>query len=102
MHIVSTEFLEALTASPGRYVLRGWSAPRGPWKRDVFWLKEADGRDLVLRTASGYLCSPVELPIPIWEDFIRARLIEQDGPDDFQKGTIYRPTHDGIERGKAA
>ena len=97
MHIGSTEFLEALAAQPGRYVLRGWSTPRGPWKRDVFWIKEADGQDLVMRTASGYVCSPVEMPIPIWEDLMpEASLIRQDGPDDYENRTIFRPTQDGI------
>ena len=51
-----------------------------------------------MRTASGYVCSPVEMPIPIWEDLMRASLIRQDGPDDYENGTIFRPTQDGIGR----
>jgi hypothetical protein len=99
MHIGSAEFLETL-ALEGRYLLLERATPRGPRKRDVIWLKAADGRDLVLQTASGYTCCPVEVPIPIWADLVRAGLIRQDGPDDFENGTVYRPTPEGMGAGR--
>ena len=92
MHIGSTEFFEALSQGGGRYLLLERAIPRGRLKRDVIWLKEADGRDLVMRTASGFVCSPVELPIPIFEDLVRGGLIKQDGPEDYENGTVFRPT----------
>lgn len=99
MHIGSTEFLNIL-AQEGRYLLLERAVPRGRLKRDMITIKTSDGRNLVL-SANGYTCSPVELPIPIFEDFVRASLIEQDGPEDFENGTIFRPTKDGLERGAA-
>lgn len=97
MHLRPIECLEQLIAQPGRFVLRGWPPPNGPWDRDICWIKEADGRDLVIRTPVGDR-SPVELPIPIWEEFLLAQLIRQDGPEDFERGTVYRPTPDGGRR----
>jgi hypothetical protein len=92
MHVGSTEFFEALSQRGGRYLLLKHAIPRGRLKRDVIWLKEADGCDLVMGTASGFVCSPVELPIPIFEDLLRSGLIKQDGPEDYENGTVFRPT----------
>jgi hypothetical protein len=97
MDLRPIEFLEELIAQPGRFALRNWPPPHGRSEREVCWIKEADGRDITIQTADG-VSSPVELPIPIWEEFMAAQLIRQDGPKDFQNGTIYRPTLDGGRR----
>lgn len=97
MGLRPTEFLEELIAKPGRFVLRDCAPPHGGSEREVCWIKEADGRDITIRTADG-VCSPVELPIPLWEEFVAAQLIRQDGPRDFGHGIVYRPTLDGGRR----
>ena len=75
---------DALSARPGRYVLREWVAPRGPLKRDYISLREADGRELE------------EVPISIFEQLIRSGVIRQVGPDDYERGTVYRPARKRI------
>jgi hypothetical protein len=97
MHIGSTEFLQVL-AQNGRYLLFEMASPRGRPKRDMITIKEADGRDLVLRNSAGYTASPVEVPIPIFEDFIRADMIRRDGSEDTKNGTIFRLTAEGKTR----
>jgi hypothetical protein len=97
MHAGSTEFLKIL-AREGRYLLLERAVPRGRLNRDTISIKASDGRNLVL-SANGYTRSPVELPIPIFEDFVRANLVEQDGPEDYENGTVFRPTKDGLEQG---
>ena len=98
MNLRPIQFLEQLIAEPGRFVLRGSPPPHGGSDRDAAcWIKEADGRDIAIRTADG-VRSPVELPLPIWEEFMRAELIRQDGQEDFVNGTVYRPTLDGGRR----
>jgi|SRR5215469_4702579 len=99
MHIGSTEFL-GIIAQQGRYLLLERAVPRGRLKRDMITIKEYDGRDLVLR-APGYTSGPVELPIPIFEDFVRASLVAQDGPEDMEHGTVFRLTEGGLKRGEA-
>jgi hypothetical protein len=99
MHIGSTEFLEII-AQQGRYLLLERAVPRGRLKRDMITIKEHDGRDLVLK-ARGCSSGPVELPIPIFEDFIRANLVAQDGPEDMEHGTVFRLTEGGLTRGSA-
>jgi hypothetical protein len=91
------ELLEELIAQPGRFVLCAWLPAHGGSEREVCWIKEADGRDITIRTADK-VHSPVELPIPLWEEFMAAQLIRQDGPNDCEKGTVYRPTLDGGRR----
>jgi len=97
MDLRPIEFLEELIAEPGRFVLRGSPPPHGASEQGVCWIKEADGRDVVIRTAGG-VYSPVELPVPIWEEFVQAHLLRQDGPENFEHGTVYRPTLDSGRR----
>jgi hypothetical protein len=99
MHIGSTEFLEII-AQQGRYLLLERAVPRGRLKRDMITIKEHDGRDLVLGV-EGYTSGPVELPIPIFEDFIRTNLVAQDGPENMEQGTVFRLTESGLKRGSA-
>ena len=60
MDLRPIEFLEELIAEPGRFVLRGSPPPHGASERGVCWIKEADGRDVVIRKTGG-VYSPVGL-----------------------------------------
>lgn len=91
------EFLEELMAEPGRFVLCDRPPAHGGSEHEVCWIKEADGRDITIRTADGAY-SPVELPIRLWDEFMAAQLIRQDGSIDFEHGTVYRTTLDGGRR----
>jgi len=95
MDLKPIEFLEELIAEPGRFVLCGWPSTHGSSEGRACWIKEADGRDVAIRTAGG-VRSPVELPLPLWEEFMQAQLIRQDG--ELDNGTVYRPTLDGGRR----
>jgi hypothetical protein len=95
MDLKPIEFLEELIAEPGRFVLCGWSSTHGSSERGACWIKEADGRDVAIRTAGG-VRSPIELPLTLWEEFMQAQLIRQDG--ELANGTVYRPTLDGGRR----
>lgn len=92
MQIDSGKVLE-IVAQRERYLLLEWAAPRGRLKRDMITVKEGDGRDLVLNE-QGRTYSPVEVPIPVFDELVRAGLIGQSGPEDTENGTIFRPTRD--------
>jgi hypothetical protein len=98
-HIRSTEYLKLL-ADNNCYLLLERSAPAGRMKRDFISIKYNDGRNLELRTPRGYKVSPVELPRTVFDDFIRASFIKQDGPEGVDGSTTYRLTNDGRERGR--
>lgn len=96
--IGSTEYLKLLAENDGHLVLeRGF--PRGKLKRDFISLRHRDGRAVSLRTPSGFAASPIELHPVILEDFLRARLVEQDGPEDAEGRVTYRMTAEGLRRG---
>ena len=69
-------------------------------KRDFISIKDNDGRNLEFRRPRGYKVSPVELPRTVFDDFIRASFIKQDGPEGVDGSTTYRLTNDGRERGR--
>jgi hypothetical protein len=64
-------------------------------------IKDSKGRDLELITPQGVRRSPIELPPEMFDDFIRARFVEQDGREDSDGRTTFRLTADGRKRGLA-
>ena len=68
-------------------------------KRDAIWIKTPDGRDLDLKLPNGYHSWPVELPRAMFDDFLRASLIKQDGPEDTEHRITFRLTEDGRRLG---
>ena len=97
--IGSTEYL-SLLAESDCHLLFERSTPRGRLKRDFISIKHNDGRYLELRTPQGYRVSPVEVPRAVLDDFIRASLVSQDGPEGDDGSATYRLTSDGQARGR--
>lgn len=98
MHLGSTDFLELLNKHDC-YILFEKGAPDGRLKQDFISLMTLDGHALEMRTPEGYHASPVQLPREIFDDFITARLIQQDGPEDSDGRIVFRLTDDGRIRG---
>lgn len=97
MNVGSTEFLRII-AERDCHLSFEKGAPFTQRKRDTIWIKTADGRDLDLRLPNGYHSFPVELPCSIFDDFLRASLIRQDGAEDAEHRIVYRLTEDGRKR----
>jgi hypothetical protein len=98
MPVGSTEFLKIM-AERNCYLSFEKGVPYTNRKRDMIWIKTTDGRDLDLRLPNGYHSCPVALPRSIFDDFMRASLIRQDGPEDAEHRIVFRLTEDGRERG---
>ncbi|MGO8918146.1 MAG: hypothetical protein ACLQJR_19770 [Stellaceae bacterium] len=101
MNIRSTDFLRLAGEKPGRYLLLERAAPRGRLERDVVTLKEPDDRDVEIVYPSGYRCGPLELPIAILDDLLRANFIRHDGLNDDGAEAIFRLTRDGLKRARS-
>lgn len=97
MHMNSTGFLEQMVEN-GAYILFEKGAPYSRRKADVITVKAADGRDLVLATLQGLRASPVEMPRVIFDDFLAAHFIEQDGEEDDDARLIFRLTPDAYQQ----
>jgi hypothetical protein len=98
VHVGSTEFLKII-AERNCYLSFEKGVPFTDRKRDAIWIKTTDGRDLDLRLPNGYRSCPVELPRVIFDDFLRASLIEQDGSEDSDHCITFQLTEDGKARG---
>ena len=97
-HINSTEFL-ALIAKNDCCILFETRAPVGQIKKDLISITTSDGRALGLGTQSGFSSGQLELPREIFNDFLAARLIEQDRREDSEGRIFFRITADGRARG---
>jgi hypothetical protein len=94
MHFGSTDYLE-LIDKYNCNILFEKGAPAGTLKRDLITLTAQDGRAMEMHTTTGYHACRVELPREIFNDFIAASFIKQDGPEDAQGHMIFRLTPDG-------
>jgi hypothetical protein len=100
MHINSTEFL-SLIAKHGLFILVEPAAPRGALKREMITLVHQDRRPATIALPSGFRGSRIELPRPIFEDFIRASLIKPAEPEDEEGRALFRLSEDGRARALA-
>jgi hypothetical protein len=89
MKIRSTEFFQLL-ARRGGYLFR-------PSGQGVVVLKEADGRDMVIKDEHGRQVEPV-LPVEIFDDFQDADLVRKDDSAG-ANGAVYWLTAEGRARG---
>jgi len=93
----STDFLHLIANNDCR-VLFEKGAPAGKLKRDLIYLTDHTGKALTLSTPQGYRSSPVELHRSIFDDFLAASLIRQDGEGSDDK-IMFALTPDGKARG---
>ena len=94
MHFGSTEYLELIDKHDCN-ILFEKGAPAGTLKRDLITLRSQDGRAVAMSTPAGYHACPVELSREIFDDFIAASFIKQDGSEDAQGRMTFRLTPDG-------
>ncbi|SRR6266446_1582897 len=97
MDLKSTEYLELITKN-SCYILLEKAVPSGKLKREVISLATHDGRALTLSTPQGFSARPFEIPRAIFDEFLAASLIEQDGPEDSGGRILFRLTLDGYSR----
>ena len=93
-HINSTQFLEFIGKNDC-LILFEKATPAGKLKREMITLATADGRAFGLQLPSGFRSTSVELPRPIFDDFLAASFIEQDRPEDEDGRIFFRLTADG-------
>ena len=96
--IGSTKYL-ALIADHDCHLVFEKGVPHSDLKRDFISLKSRDGHDVSLSTPDGFTSCPVELPRAMFDDFLAASLIKQDGAEDQNHRVIFRLTADGVARG---
>ena len=100
MQLWSSDFLE-LIAIDGNYIQFEPAGSHSNLKRDFISILGAEGRAIGLAKRFGYETLPLEIPRVIFDDFVRASLIEQDGTTD-EGHTIFRVTHEGRKRARRA
>jgi hypothetical protein len=89
MHYRSTDYLELIDKHDCNILFeKGWPSSR--LKRDFISLVGQDGRAVEIRNSMGF-----ELHRGIFDDFIAASFIKQDGPEDAEGRMIFRLTPDG-------
>ena len=96
--INSTECLQLMVAHNVSIIVS--KADPGRFKKEFIFLGTADGQSLGITVPLGFSNNAIELPREIFDDFLAASLIEQDGKEDAEGRTIYRLTEDGIGRGR--
>jgi hypothetical protein len=89
MMTYSSEILSRLVHNKG-YIVFEKGAPAGTLKSDMISLRYANGSPMSLDP----------LPRPIFDSFLAASLIRQDGIEDEQHRIVFRLTPDGIARGE--
>jgi hypothetical protein len=97
MMLGSTDFLTMIADNDCR-VLFEKGAPVGKLKRDFIYLADRTGKALAVATPQGYHTGPVELHRSIFDDFMAASLIQQDGKASDDK-IMFALTPDGMGRG---
>ncbi len=101
MELGSTQILELLAAEDGRYLLFGKGAPYNmKLKGHVISLRGANGREVVVTDGSRNFTAYI--PRVMFDDFMRAHLITQNGQEDADHRLVFRLTSEGLTRGKAA
>jgi hypothetical protein len=102
MHTRSTEVLKLLAAKEGRYLLFEMGAPHNTeLKGNVISLRESDGGLVKVTDDLRNVFIPA-VTREMFDDFMRASLIKQDGQEDDHHRLVFRLTADGLQRGKAA
>jgi hypothetical protein len=100
MHETSTDYLDLIDKN-NCYFMFEKSAPAGRLKREMITLTTYDGRALTL-SAQGFTACPVEVPRAIFDEFLAANLIEQEGREDSEGRIFFRLTPAGHTRADLA
>jgi hypothetical protein len=96
-HINSTEILRFM-ARNNYHLLYEKGAPYTDLKRDFISVRGPNGES-GFSTPEGFKSNIFELPRAIFDDFIAASFIAQDGQEDNQHRLIFRLTADGRATG---
>ncbi len=97
MHMNSTEILHFI-AENNYHILVEKGAPYTDLKRDLISIRGPNGES-GFSTPQGFRTSIFELPRAIFDDYLAASFIEQDGPEDEQHRLMFRLTSDGRKIG---
>jgi hypothetical protein len=98
-YLRSIEFL-ALMANHDCYIVLEQAAPAGRLEKEIIAVVDINGRAIGLDTPGGLKSNRVELPRPIFDDFLRAGMIEQDRAEDADGRIFYRLTDAGRTCGR--
>jgi hypothetical protein len=97
MHEHADEYLD-LIAKHGCCILFQKAVPAGKLKRELIALADHNGRLLSLTTPRGFATCPYEIPRTIFDGYLAAQYIEQDGPEDPDGRILYALSHNGRMR----
>jgi hypothetical protein len=92
LNLHTADYAKLLNDEPGRYLLLERAVPRGRLKGDLVTLKDAEGRDLEIHLPIGARLGPVTVPIPIFNDLARSKLVYQESDDGTK--AVFRPMPD--------
>jgi hypothetical protein len=91
------EVLKILAAQNGRILLEP-GFPFGKLKRELISIQTSDGRRVGL-SCNGFVSSPLQISRDVLDVLLRAKAIEQDGPEDDEHRVAFRPTESGLLAG---
>jgi hypothetical protein len=97
MYETTDEYLDLIVKN-GCLILVEKAFPGGKLKREVISLATHDGRPLTLSTPQGFTASPFKISREIFDEWLAANFIEQNGREDADGRTFFRLTQAGRSR----
>jgi hypothetical protein len=94
------EVLKILAEHNARILLEP-GFPRGKLKREFISIQTNDGRRVGL-AGNGFVSSPMQISRDVLDVLLRAKAIEQDGPEDDEHRVAFRPTESGLLFGSSS
>ena len=94
VNALAIEVLKVLAAHNGQILLEP-SVLLGKLKREFISIQTSDGRRIGLE-CNGYVSKPLSISRDVLDVLLRAKAIEQDGPEDKEHCIAFRPTEKGL------
>jgi hypothetical protein len=91
---MAREVLKILAAQNARILIEP-GFPLGKLKREFISIQVGDGRRVGL-AGNGFVSSPLQITRDVLDVLLRAKAIEQDGPEDCEHRVAFRPTESGL------
>jgi hypothetical protein len=93
-HAMAREVLKILVTQNCRIVIEP-AFPIGKLKRELISTHTYDGRRIGL-AASGFVSNPLQISRDVLDVLLRAKVVEQDGPEDDEHRTAFRVTEGAL------
>lgn len=98
LNLHADEYAKLLRDEPGSYLVLERAVPRGRLKGDLVTLKNAAARNLEMLHPLGARLGPVTVPIAIFNELVRSKLVYQESDDGAEAVFRWTPGSEGAPR----